>query len=151
MWRTTFLFCAVGLVAWAQKPVEFGEAVVHVGIQPLHVQVADTELARERGLMQRETVAPWDGMLFIFARPQGVSFWMKDTQIPLEVGYFDGTGVLQEIHPLMPYDTTPIKSAKDDILYALELPRGDFARWGLKIGQKLTIAQGWSSDKSVLK
>ncbi len=151
MVRTILLFAMLAGVAFAQKPVEFGEAVIHVGICPLNVQVADTEPARELGLMKRDSVLPWDGMLFVFQEPRAVAFWMKDTRMPLDVGYFDKNGELCEIYPLEPLNTTPVKSIHDDIGYALELPRGDFERWGLKIGQKLTIGGDWSSDKSVLK
>lgn len=128
---------------FAQKSVEFAEAVVHVGVQPLHVQVADTEAARELGLMKRDAVAPWDGMLFVFPAPQAVAFWMKDTRVALEVGYFDKDGELKEIYPLEAMDTTPVKSISEEILYALELPRGGFEKWGLKVGQKLTVGGGW--------
>jgi hypothetical protein len=96
----------------------------------------------ERGLMYRESLAPYDGMLFEFPYPRAVSFWMKDTQIPLEVGYFDYRGVLVEIYSMKPYDTTEIPSRSRAIRYALELPEGDFEARGLKIGDKIAFPLG---------
>lgn len=132
-------FCLAALAAWAQGEPLFDQAKITVGQKSLQVQVARTEAAREQGLMHRQTLAPWDGMLFVFQEPQPVAFWMKDTVMPLEVAYFDEAGTLQEIRPLTPGDLTPVRSHRTDILYALELPSGDFERHGLKIGQKLTL------------
>lgn len=120
-------------------PIAFGEASITIGATTLHVQVARTPSQMERGLMYRDSVAPFDGMLFIFNIPQPVSFWMKDTRMPLEIGYFDYAGKLVETHSMQPLDTTPTPSRSHSIRYALELPDGDFARLGLKLGDKLTF------------
>jgi len=128
----------VFLSACRENP-RFGETTIQVSSKPLFVQTAITDLQHERGLMFRTTVAPYDGMIFIFKSPQKVAFWMKNTLIPLEVGYFNKEGILVEIHSMIPHDMTPIPSSHEDILYALELPIGDFARKGLKIGDKIFV------------
>jgi len=117
----------------------FSEKTISVGDKTLYVQIAESLLAREQGLMNRKDTKPFDGMLFIFPDSRQASFWMKDTSIPLEIGYFDSKGILVEIHPMTPFSTQQILSLSYDILYALELPYGDFDRQGITIGQKLFI------------
>jgi len=123
----------------ATPEIHFGESVIRVGNVTLCVQIADTAEASEQGLMFRDSLSPCDGMLFVFDVPQQAAFWMKNTRIPLDVGYFDSQKILKEIHPLQPFDETPVYSQSADILYGLELPQGDFARRGIKPGQKLEI------------
>ena len=46
------------------------------------VEIADDEAERAQGLMFRQELRPSAGMLFIYERPQAVSFWMKNTMPP---------------------------------------------------------------------
>ena len=141
----TILFLLATSFGWAQA--QFAQGNILVGPHLLHVQLATTEAAREQGLMKRQTLAPYAGMLFIFPEPRAVSFWMKDTLLPLQIGYFDSQGILREIYSMKPLDTTCHNSRRSDILYALELPAGDFERLGLTIGQKLRLGTPFASDK----
>jgi uncharacterized protein len=132
----------LALVAPAEgtpSPISFGQAHITVGSAALQVQVARTPTQMERGLMFRESVAPFDGMLFVFDVPQPVNFWMKNTRLPLEVGYFDNTGTLVEIHAMKPFDTTPTPSRSLEVRYALELPAGNLDRRGIHLGDKLVL------------
>ncbi len=117
--------------------ISFEQARIHVGDKELFVEVARTMPQLERGLMQRQTVAPFDGMLFVLPKPQRASFWMKNTPLELEVGFFDQAGVLREIHRMKPFDETPIVSRYRTVIYALELPSGDFRGKGILVGQKI--------------
>lgn len=47
--------------------------------------------------MKRKTLAPFDGMLFVWPGPQEASFWMKDTMIPLDILFVDADGVIRHI------------------------------------------------------
>jgi uncharacterized membrane protein (UPF0127 family) len=118
----------------SNETISYKEGALHMDGQTLHVQIADTPEAMERGLMYRSTMAPYDGMLFVLDTPQSVAFWMKDTHIPLDVGFFDSRQKLLEIHPLKPLDLTVVPSESSDVMYALELPAGNFAKKGLKVG-----------------
>ncbi|HZB81760.1 MAG TPA: DUF192 domain-containing protein, partial [Rubrobacteraceae bacterium] len=60
-----------------------GEMVV------VRVEIATTTAERERGLMERTALAEDAGMLFVFDREQQLSFWMKDTLIPLSIAYIN--------------------------------------------------------------
>ncbi|MES2272581.1 MAG: DUF192 domain-containing protein, partial [Chlamydiota bacterium] len=64
-------------------------AQIELGDQILTVELADTEVSITHGLMGRKTLRPGYGMLFVYKKPQILSFWMKNTLIPLSIGFFD--------------------------------------------------------------
>ena len=143
-WTMIFVVCAVTLapVAWAQPvpPADFPETTISVGDCVLNVQVAKSSEQLEYGLMNRKTVKPWDGMMFVFPSARPMTFWMKDTLIPLEVGYFDDRGILREVYHMKPKDLTPIRSKSVNVRYALELPEGDFEWREIKLGEVLSFS-----------
>src|SRR5437868_3743126 len=69
--------------------VDFAKIKIKVDGHLLTVEVADNEDRREQGLMNRTKLADSNGMLFVFDKEQSVTFWMKDTLIPLAIGFFD--------------------------------------------------------------
>ncbi|UXU73663.1 MULTISPECIES: DUF192 domain-containing protein [unclassified Paracoccus (in: a-proteobacteria)] len=111
---------------------------------PVSVELASTPDERARGLMFRKDLPPGHGMLFVYEQPQPVSFWMRNTLIPLDIVFFDSRGVVRHIHPMArPLDETPIPGAapgdsRPDRLLVLELPGGDAARLGIAPGMALT-------------
>ncbi|WP_052361493.1 DUF192 domain-containing protein [Geminisphaera colitermitum] len=69
-----------------------------------------TEAEQRHGLMGRTDLGNDDGTIFIYTLPQRMSFWMRDTPTPLDIGFFDKDGILREVYPLHPYDETPVFS-----------------------------------------
>ena len=68
-------------------------------------------------------------MIFVFPRPQQMSFWMRNTELPLDIGYLDPDGTLREVYPMYPHDEKSVPSvARRQI--ALEMNQGWFARAG---------------------
>ena len=51
----------------------------------VHVEIAQTDQETRRGLQQRSHLPDHHGMLFVFPRNGTYAFWMKDTQIPLDI------------------------------------------------------------------
>ena len=140
VWRAVliFVFLTAGCVATAEPPRSCQS--IRIDAATICVELAITDEEVQRGLMGRPAMGADEGMLFIYAVPRRLSFWMKDTVLRLEIGYFDAAGVLREIYPLAPLDLTPVISASARIRFALELPRGGFARWGLAIGARMDLA-----------
>ena len=65
--------------------------------RPLTVEIARTRKQRVQGLMHREELEWNRGMLFVFEEEKVLSFWMKNTKIPLSIAYLDNEGKLQLI------------------------------------------------------
>ncbi len=113
-----------------------------VGDADLVAEIACSREEQARGLMHRASLADGEGMLFVFERPAWLSFWMKDTPLPLTVAYLDAQGVIRELHDLQPLSTTRIDSQGPDLQFALEVPRGWFLRHGITAGSSVATAAG---------
>ena len=93
-------------------------------------------------------------MLFIYEAPQRVSFWMRNTLIPLDMVFLDARGEVRHVHPMArPLDETSIPGAAigdpaPERLMVLELPGGDAARLGIRPGMALAHP-GLPQDKAL--
>jgi uncharacterized membrane protein (UPF0127 family) len=105
---------------------------------PLSVEIANTDEQREYGLMHRKSLDDGKGMLFVFERDQILSFWMKNTLIPLSIAFISADGRILEIHDMEPQDTRSIHSSRS-ARYALEVPQGWFNRAGVSVGDVARI------------
>lgn len=101
------------------------------------VELADTPETRAQGLMFRESMPRQAGMLFVYERPQSVSFWMRNTLIPLDMIFADQRGVVQRVHrDAVPGDETPIPGGPG-ILVVLEVNAGQAEQFGIGPGTEL--------------
>jgi uncharacterized membrane protein (UPF0127 family) len=109
--------------------------ITRAGQEPVSitVEMARTNAERARGLMGRKSLEDGKGMLFIFERDEILSFWMKDTLIPLSIAFIDRDGRILEIRDMRPRDETSVRSSRS-ARYALEAPRGWFDRAGIAPG-----------------
>jgi uncharacterized membrane protein (UPF0127 family) len=103
---------------------------------PVQVEIADTDAERQQGLMGRTALAEDAGMLFVFGREQQLSFWMKNTLIPLSIAYIDAQGRIVDIQDMQPLDETSHPSAAP-AQFALEVNQGFFAEHGIEVGNVL--------------
>lgn len=113
------------------------KATLTLGTNSLTVQIAADDASRERGLMSRTNLSENEGMLFVFPQARPVSFWMKDTPVPLSIAYVGPSGRILEIHDLRPLDETPVPSASESVAYALEVAQGWFLRHRVLAGDTL--------------
>lgn len=102
-------------------------------------EVAATPQARTRGLMWRTQLAEGTGMVFLFPQQQLLTFWMKNTLIPLDMIFFDESltvvGIEENAAPRTLSSRGPGVPAK----YVLEVPGGWSAKIGLKPGLKVEL------------
>ncbi|RKX32342.1 MAG: DUF192 domain-containing protein [Verrucomicrobia bacterium] len=112
---------------------------LQIGPVAFEAQLAVDPAIQQRGLMGRETLDENQGMLFLSERPRQQSFWMRNTLIPLDIGFFTDDGVFREVYPMYPRDETRVVSRRNDILYALEMNRGWFKRNGIRTGDRLDL------------
>ena len=103
---------------------------------PVRAEIARTDSQRQQGLMYRKELKDGEGMLFIFERDQILSFWMKNTLIPLSIAYIASDGRIVEIFDMEPGNLNPVMSSRS-VRYALEVPQGWFSRVGLAPGDRL--------------
>lgn len=108
------------------------------GAARFKVEMADTPLKREYGLMCRRTLAPDRGMLFDFGGPsEDVAFWMRNTLIGLDIVYIRPDGrVLSIARDARPLDESPIP-AGGTVRAVLEIPAGRAAAIGLRPGDRV--------------
>ncbi|MEM1222036.1 MAG: DUF192 domain-containing protein [Verrucomicrobiota bacterium] len=131
---------------------------IKVGAKMTQLELALNDSERAKGLMFRESLKADHGMLFIFKDVRKQSFWMRNTPLPLDLGYFDASGRLIEIRKLYPHDETAIESRSSEILMALEMEQGWFQANDVKPGDKIDlnavkegiIARGFSPDRFLL-
>src|ERR1043166_29645 len=104
---------------------------------PIRVELALTEQERARGLMFRPRMSADDGMLFAYeSQHDGISFWMKNTLIPLDIAFFKEDGTLLNVNetPTVadprkgPWPGSPAAGAAR---YVLEMNLGWFKKKGL--------------------
>ncbi len=101
------------------------------------VEIADEPAEQARGLMFRESLAPFAGMLFVYPRPGSPRFWMKNTLIPLDMLFIAPDGRVAHVHHrAVPGDLTTIGGG-DGILAVLEIRGGMAETLGIVPGDQL--------------
>ena len=132
-------------------PFKFTQEKLNVAGKTVFVEIADTEELRERGLMFRQNLPDNHGMLFVFPDSRALSFWMKDTLIPLSIGFYDKNKKLfdtKEMTPAIMGAVMPtIYASNGEAMYALEMPKGWFAKNKVKVGSKFSFSSSIHSSK----
>jgi len=122
-----------------------GTAIIDRGEEStlVKVEIAQTPAQRQRGLMERRSLPPDHGMVFIFFERTAGAFWMKDTLIPLSIAFFGREGEILRILDMDPCRIDPCKIYDPGVRYwgALEVNQGAFDRWGAEEGDVIRIVQ----------
>lgn len=109
------------------------------GTHVVEVEVASTAATRTRGMMWRTSLEAGKGMLFIFANEQPLSFWMRNTLIPLDMIFIGKdlkvTGVISNAEP----KTLTSRGVGTPSLYVLEVPGGWAEKTGIKVGSPVKL------------
>ena len=140
-WKFSFLFFFL-LTSFPQEPwAQEGKGsllLLTIKGKTIKVEVARTGKEQERGLMFRERMGKDEGMLFVYEREERLSFWMKNTRLPLSIAFMDKGGRIVDIQDMEPFSLETHTSAHP-ARYALEMNRGWFAREGIKVGDLVKI------------
>ena len=143
--RRSLLGAALVLAAGAARAqngeVQFKRSslVIDTGARQLKfdVELALNDVERARGLMFRDKLGPYEGMLFDFYREAPVSFWMKNTLIPLDMVFIAGDGTIRHIHAnAKPHSTDTIPS-EYPVRAVLEINGGSARLLGIRPGDKV--------------
>ncbi len=128
---------AFAVSVWAECAWDRVELRGDWGTAVFDVEVADTPETRARGLMHRESLPRRGGMLFIFESAGPVSFWMKNTRIPLDMLFFDHRGILSGLEEnTEPFSTQAIQGG-DGVLSVLEINAGLARLYGIGPGTEI--------------
>nr|WP_299384669.1 DUF192 domain-containing protein [Allomuricauda sp.] len=107
----------------------------------LDIEIAETEYETQTGLMYRESMDELQGMLFIFPEVTTHSFYMKNTQIPLDIIYIDENLKITSFQKnAKPFDETGLPS-DGPVKYVLEINAGLSDQWGLEIGDTVSYTK----------
>ena len=100
-------------------------------ITTLDIEIAEGDYETATGLMYRNSMEDHQAMLFIFVRESPLSFYMKNTQFPLDIIYLNEALQIVEVYrDAKPFDPTPLPSRKP-AKYVLEVNAGLVAQWKL--------------------
>jgi uncharacterized membrane protein (UPF0127 family) len=113
---------------------------IKVGNQTVQMQLAVFSVEMEDGLMGRRDLGSDQGMIFVYHEPTQMSFWMRNTLLPLDIGFFNGKGELKEIYTMLPHDEAPINSRSSELQFALEMNQGWFDGHRVRPGAMLDLA-----------
>ncbi|HYK99604.1 MAG TPA: DUF192 domain-containing protein [Steroidobacteraceae bacterium] len=118
------------------------EIVQHAGdsVRRFHfdVWVADTPARSEQGLMYVRDLPPDRGMVFPFAPARVVSFWMKNTYIPLDLLFITAGGRVAKITARAPPLRLDLLSSDVPVAAVLELRGGEAGLLGIRVGDRVS-------------
>ena len=125
---------SIGLVThYARAASELPTTALSINGHKITAEVAATPETRTTGLMNRFSLKPDHGMVFVFERAEPMGFWMKNTFIPLSIAFIGANGRILNIDDMAPQDESTHPS-KGPALYALEMRKGWFAERGIVAG-----------------
>jgi hypothetical protein len=132
------LFAAVPAFALVTYKTSELTIFTAAGPQKFTIELALSGPQMEQGLMFRRSLAADAGMLFDFQMPTNVTMWMKNTLIPLDMLFLDGSGQIIDIHERAVPQSLDMISAKAPARYVIELNGGTAERLGFKPGDRAT-------------
>lgn len=118
---------------------------IEIGDKEYNVEVARTEEEKVKGLQEKESLGEDEGMLFVYDEPQEISFWMKDTAIPLDIVFMDEDGEVISVKQGQPYDETLLE--EDGVMYVLEVNQNS----GIQPGDELDMEDDDDDNQPVMK
>ncbi|HET7849306.1 MAG TPA: DUF192 domain-containing protein [Pseudolabrys sp.] len=113
------------------------EIASKTGVHTFAVEIADNDAARERGLMYRKSLPEGQGMLFDFKTEQPVTFWMKNTYIPLDMLFIREDGRILRIAENTTPLSTDLVSSGGPVRAVLEVIGGTARKYGIVPGDRV--------------
>ena len=128
---------------------KLGTVQVSIKGQLFELWIAEQFEEQRRGLMfaTSEQMAPLPdgtkrGMIFVFDHAQVLSFWMKNTIIPLDIAYLDSAGKVLAIHTMPALDDrTGLYSSGSPARFAIEVNENVWAEIGLEVGDTIALPE----------
>lgn len=115
------------------------QAVVSINSIAVTVELAVTDAQKEKGLMFRDRVPEGTGMLFVYFEDRQLTFWMKNTKVPLSIAYIASDGTIVDIFDMTPYSLAGVSSSRS-VRYALEVRQGWFKDYNITVGDSVDLS-----------
>lgn len=110
-------------------------------VAKIDIEVADTDYDVQTGLMYRSSMKDSQGMLFIFNDMRERSFYMKNTEFPIDIIYLDNNKRIVSFQEnAKPLDETSL-SSKVPAQYVLEVNAGLAEKWILDVGDRMEFTE----------
>ena len=147
-WVTVLTLCSSILITAAEtaNPKRFllefrqSRAIIEssgINCLALNIYLAETSTQRAQGLMFIEQMDEMEGMLFTYPEPVGMTMWMKNTYIALDMLFIRQDGSISNIAK----NTTPLStsriSSSEPVPMVLELNAGFTERWLIQPDNRL--------------
>jgi len=115
---------------------EAKKSLLHLNVKGRKIiaEVVRTDQEKAKGLMFREQLGRDEGMLFVYGQEEILSFWMKNTRLPLSIAFIDKSGKIVDIQDMEPFSLQTHTSIRP-AMYALEMNQGWFQRNGIGVGE----------------
>ncbi|MEP7182220.1 MAG: DUF192 domain-containing protein [Betaproteobacteria bacterium] len=135
--RLASAVCFILLLAThAAGAAELPTTSLSINGQKFTVEVAASVTERATGLMNRFSLRPDHGMLFVFERAEPLAFWMKNTYIPLSIAFVGADGRILNIEDMAP-QTEDNHWSRGPGLYAVEMRKGWFDDRHIRAGDRV--------------
>jgi hypothetical protein len=137
---SVILLLLLTFLSGCKSQVGAGEDLVTltIGGKEIYVEVVETYEKRQQGLMFRDKLEEDHGMLFVFPDEAHLSFWMKDTKIPLSIAFIKADGWIAQIESMEP-NSLKTHNSETRVRYALEMNDGWFKENNIRVGDKIKI------------
>lgn len=114
---------------------------VQIGGVNVLAEIADSDMEKAIGLMNRTSLGENNGMLFIFDDERTRSFWMKNTLIPLDMIFIAANGTIVDVTTMQPCKSLFCESyrSKQPAKYVLEVNAGFSEEHGVEVGDSVDI------------
>lgn len=110
-------------------------------ITSFDIEIAETDYETQTGLMYRDHMEPHQGMLFVFPDERMHSFYMKNTQIPLDLIFITADSTIASFQEnAKPFDESGL-SSKVPVSFVLEINAGLVQKWSLEIGDNVQFTR----------
>ena len=104
------------------------------------IEIAKTQEQKERGLMYRRSLPQNHGMLFVIDPPDVVSFWMRNTIIPLDMIFITEAGIIERIVTREDIRSLERTASYSKVAYVLEVNAKQTQKKGVRRGHRITFS-----------
>jgi len=145
-----FFFILTVIFLFLDKPCkkkDYSVCKLNINNNQVYLKVAYSKEAQAKGLMNVNSLKEDEGMIFVYDESKFLSFWMKNTLIPLSIAYLDESGKVIAIYNMstvskdLKDEDLPIYTSPSKAKYAIEMNKAWFSLRGIKTGSYIDIPE----------